>query len=399
MTIRRPFKQFRESRSLAYLLMLCLFFLSSMVVADQSTKLKNSKAFEQSKQQANQLFSKAVSSPTVPGISVAVGNQAGIIWAQGFGFSNLENNVPMTVKTKLRVGSVAKVITAAGLMRIDQKTPVDFDAPIIEFVKQWPSSHPKISLRQLTNHTSGIRHYRGEEFLSNKEYPTRVAALEIFKDDPLQFTPGSRFSYSTYAWTLVSAAMEAHDRGRNFKQIIRQEVFQPLQMNDSTFDDASPIISNRHTPYSYRDGKLINSPSVNSSYKYAGGGFLSTPSDIVKMAIAHTNTDFLPADSINQMFKPTAKENGSNFGIGWLVGWDSYLNRLNRDKTKNKKYLEMIARHENAVMHSGGSMGGVTMLILCLDHNHSAAVVKNVSGESSANVFNLALETLDLFSK
>jgi serine beta-lactamase-like protein LACTB, mitochondrial len=169
-------------------------------------------------------------------------------------------------------------------------------------------------------------------------------------------------------------------------------------MNDSTFDDAAPVISNRHTPYSYINGELINSPSVNSSYKYAGGGFLSTPSDIVKMAIAHTTNDFLPAESVENMITPTAKHSGSNFGIGWLVGWDSYLNRLNRDKVKNKKSLEMIARHKNAVMHSGGSMGGVTMLILCLEHNHSAAVVKNVNGESSANVFNLALETLDLFT-
>ena len=399
MTIRKQLTLSNIYRLRASSLFLCLSLFSGLLAADQIAGSKQTEQYKQIKQQANQLFTKVAASPTVPGISVAVGNQSGIIWAQGFGYSNLENSVPMTPKTKLRVGSVAKVITAAGLMRLDQNKPVDFDAPIRNLVKQWPKSHPDISLRQLTNHTSGIRHYRGQEFLSNTEYSSRGAALEIFKDDPLQFTPGSRFSYSTYAWTVVSAAMEAHDQKRNFKQIIRQEVFQPLQMNDSTFDDASPIISNRHTPYSYRDGKLINSPSVNSSYKYAGGGFLSTPSDIVKMAIAHTNTDFLPADSINQMFKPTAKENGSNFGIGWLVGWDSYLNRLNRDKTKNKKYLEMIARHENAVMHSGGSIGGVTMLILCLDHNHSAAVVKNVSGESSANVFNLALESLDLFAK
>lgn len=353
----------------------------------------------QAQQKANNLFSKTAASPSVPGLSVAVGNQSGILWSRGFGYSNLENKVPMTANTKLRVGSVAKVITASGLMRLNQNNSIDFDQPVSNLVKQWPSTHPKISLRQLTNHTSGVRHYRGQEFLSNKEYSSRVAALEIFKDEPLQFAPGSRFSYSTYAWTLVSAAMEAHDKKRDFKQIIQQEVFRPLQMNDSTFDDAAPIISNRHTPYSYIDGQLINSPEVNNSYKYAGGGFLSTPTDIVKMAVAHTKNSYLSADSTQQMFRPTAKESGSNFGIGWLVGWDTYLNRLNRDKVKNQKYLNMIARHKNAVMHSGGSMGGVTMLILCLDHNHSAAVVKNVSGESSANVFNLALETLDLFSE
>ncbi len=378
----------------------CLSLLTlSLVVFCQTSIADQSKEIANTKQQAIQLFSEAVSSQSVPGISVAVGNQSGIIWAQGFGYSNLENSVPMTTKTKLRVGSIAKVITSAGLMRLDRNKPIDFDAPVGNLVTQWPSTHADISLRQLTNHTSGIRHYRGKEFLSNKEYDSRLAALEIFKTDPLQFAPGSKYRYSTYAWTLVSAAMEAHDQKRNFKQIIQQEVFEPLQMSDSTFDDVAPIIANRQTPYSYVNGKLINSPQVNSSYKYAGGGFLSTPSDIVKMAVAHTTSDFLPKDSIQQLFTPTAKENGSYAGIGWFVGWQRYLNRLNRDKVKNKNYLEMINRHKNAVMHSGGSMGGVTMLILCLDHNHSAAVVKNVNGESTANVFNLALETLDLFSK
>jgi len=303
----------------------------------------------------------------------------------------------MTNKTKLRIGSVAKVITSAALMRLYEQQKIDFDVDVKSLVKSWPKNTPRINLAQLTNHTSGIRHYRGQEFLSNKEFKTTTDALAIFKNDELLFSPGSRFSYSTYAWTLVSAVMERADGQRDFKTIVNDEVLKPLNLKGTTFDDTSPIIEYRHTPYSYAGGQLFNSPAVNSSYKYAGGGFLSTPSDVVTFAMAHVEPGYLDKLSLEKMFTSTAKGRGSNFGIGWLVGFETYLSRLERDKEANKDYIRIVREHPDSVMHSGGSMGGTTMLILCLEHKHSVAVVKNVSGETSANVFKLALKTLDIF--
>ena len=191
--------------------------------------------------------------------------------------------------------------------------------------------------------------------------------------------------------------MEQADKHRDFKQIITDEVLKPIGLSNTTFDDASPIISSRHTPYSYSVGKLVNSPAVNSSYKYAGGGFLSTPSDVVKFAMAHASSGYLGKKSLNKMFTTQAKKVGSKFGVGWLIGFDTYIKRLERNKESNKSYLDMMNKHSHSVMHSGGSMGGTTMMILCLEHKHAVTVVKNVNGESSANVFKLALKTLDLF--
>ncbi|MCJ8321060.1 MAG: beta-lactamase family protein [Colwellia sp.] len=349
---------------------------------------------------AIQVFEDAVLSPSVPGISVAVADKTGIKWAKGFGFANLEHKVPMTAETKMRIGSVAKVITTAALMRLYEKGLIDFNKDIRSYVPQWPEKHKKITLKQLVSHTSGIRHYKKGEFLNNGDYKTTTDALDIFMQDELLFVPGQKFSYSTYAWTLVSAAMESAAGDVPFKSLIREQVLTPLNLSNTTFDDNDVIISNRQSSYSFNGDSLVNAPEVFSSYKYAGGGFLATPSDVSMFAIAHTNQNYLKSETLQKMFTKLklTDESDSLFGIGWMIGFDRYINKAKKDKSNGAEFISLMKQHPNSVMHSGGSMGGVTMMILCLDHNHSVTVVKNVSDEYSVNVFNLALKTLDLFT-
>jgi len=349
---------------------------------------------------ATQLYEDAVLSPSVPGINVAVADENGIKWAKGFGFANLEYKVPMSVSTKMRIGSVAKVITTAALMRLYEKNLIDFNRDIRSYVPEWPEKHKKITLTQLVSHTSGIRHYKSDEFFTNGDYKSATQALEIFKNDDLLFEPGAKFSYSTYAWTLISAAMENAASDTPFKQLIREQVFVPLKLTETTFDDNDPIILNRQSSYVFSEGKLVNAPEVFSSYKYAGGGFLATPSDVSNFAIAHTHEGYLKQATLNKMFTKQKLSDGSGnfFGIGWAIGFKPRTYNAKKDKENGAEYIALMEKHPNSVMHSGGSMGGVTMMILCLDHNHSVTVVKNVSDEDSVNIFNLALKTLDLFT-
>jgi len=341
------------------------------------------------------MFDRAVASATVPGISAAIADKDGIIWAEGFGWADLENSVPMSTQTKMRVGSVAKPLTAAALMRLYDKGKVDLDIDIKTYVPAWPDQHDSLTLRQLTSHTAGVRHYENDEFQLNKHYETVVSSLDIFKDDPLRFIPGSDFNYSTYAWTLISAAIEGADGKRDFKAIMEQEVFEPLNMKDSALDDQYEIIPNRQRPYSVDEGKLVNSPQTDHSYKWAGGGFIASSSDIARFAVAHVSGNFLKKSTVDQMFTSAKTTSGKvvDYGIGWHIGFDLYKERFKDDA----EAIRIMNEHPDSVMHSGGSMGGTTMMILCRDHGRAVTVVKNVDGDSSANQVLLALRTLDIF--
>jgi serine beta-lactamase-like protein LACTB len=179
----------------------------------------------------------------------------------------------------------------------------------------------------------------------------------LFKDDPLLFLPGTNHKYSTFAFSLIAAAMEGVDKKRNFKQIIQQEVFNPLSMQDSVFDDSADIIALRQRPYVVRDGKLLNAPQSDHSYKYAGGGFITSPSDISRFAVAHSQEGYLKKTSLDSMFNRARLNDGQSltFGIGWMIGFD---NHKNRSYYKNNVHAQsLMASFDNAVMHSGGSNG------------------------------------------
>jgi len=233
----------------------------------------------------------------------------------------------------------------------------------------------------------------------SREMVPGISVAIADKDGVVLFQPGTDSKYSTFAFSLIAAAMEGADKKRSFKQIIQQEVFTPLDMQNSVFDDQADIIPLRQRPYVVRDGKLLNAPQSDHSYKYAGGGFIATPSDISRFAVAHTHETYLQKASLDAMFSRAKIDNGKTqaFGIGWMIDFD---NHKDRSYYKNNASAQnLMANFDNVVMHSGGSNGGTTMLILCRDHQRSITVVKNVDGEHSADVFLLALEGLAMFHR
>lgn len=349
-------------------------------------------------QQIDKIFAQAVTSSTVPGISVAIADSSGIVWAKAYGLADIENQVPLTTKHKMRIGSVAKLLTAAGMMRLQEQGKLSLDAPITQYVPAWPDNHAPLTLRQLASHSSGVRHYNSrEEFLLNDTYEDVVSSLDLFKNDPLLFTPGSQVTYSTFAFSLMAAAMEHADQQRSFKQITHEEVFAPLNMQDTAFDDQAIIIPLRQRPYNAIEGKLFNAPQSDHSYKYAGGGFIASPSDISRFAVAQSQPGYLSQTSLEQLFSRATLNDGKAlpYGVAWMIDFDNFKDRSYYKD--NLKAQAMMTSLDDAVMHSGGSNGGTTMLILSRKHNSAITVVKNVDGEYSADVFLLALEALSLY--
>src|SRR3984957_17474008 len=98
-----------------------------------------------------------------PGMSIAVAVDGKVVWAEGFGFADLEQCVPVSPKTKFRIGSTSKPLTSAGLMLLYDQKRLDLDAPIQRYVPAFPTKGQVITTRELLGHLAGIRDYNAEE--------------------------------------------------------------------------------------------------------------------------------------------------------------------------------------------------------------------------------------------
>ena len=297
-----------------------------------------------------------------PGLAVAVGVNGAIVWAEGFGYADVENRVPVWPTTRFRIGSVSKPVTAAAVARLIEAGKLDLDAPVQKYVPYFPDKGAVITTRLAGGHLAGLRHYRGEEFLLNRRFNSVRESLTIFQDDPLLHPPGSRYSYSSYGWNLVSAVVEGAS-GEEFLAYMDKTVFGPLGMRHTVPDWNHRIIEHRTRFYQRtREGELQNAPAVDNSYKWAGGGFLSTVEDLVRFGSAHLRPGFLKKETLDVLFtsQKTAEGKETGYGIGWSSRRDAAGRRI--------------------VTHGGGSIGGTTQLAVYLDGGVVVAMVANLSG-------------------
>jgi CubicO group peptidase (beta-lactamase class C family) len=258
-----------------------------------------------------------------PGMSVAVAIDGKLVWAEGFGLADLEQCVPVTPKTKFRIGSTSKPLTSAGAMLLYDQKRLDLDAPIQRYVPSFPDNGQVITTRQLLGHLGGIRDYNAEESskLDRTVYHSVSESLKRFEDDPLAAPPGTKWIYSTYGYVLASAAIEGAS-GQDFLSFMHDKVFSPLGMQDTVADENDEIIPNRARWYSVMaDGSYRNTPYEDLSYKWAGGGFLSTAEDLARFGSALLKPGFLKQDTLAMIFSRQETNAGktTKYGLGWFI--------------------------------------------------------------------------------
>ena len=298
---------------------------------------------------------------SIPGLSVAVAKGSQLLWSEGFGYSDLTHQVNVTPLTGFRIGSVSKPITAAALGVLVERSALDLDAPVQDYVPSFPEKRWPVTTRQLAGHLGGIRHYQRDEFFSAVNYPDVLSGLAIFENDPLINEPGTEYFYSSYAWNLISAVVEGAS-GESFLDFMQREVFDALEMDHTVADRNRPIVANRTRFYVLDDeGEVVNAPYVDNSYKWAGGGFLSTPEDLLRFANGHRAPGYLKAETLELLFASQTLPDGTETDYG--IGWRSFSND----------------HGERIVSHGGGSVGGRTMLTLNRDNGLIVAVVANLS--------------------
>jgi len=243
----------------------------------------------------------------VPGITAAVGLDGAIVYAGGVGHAELDNRTPADGSTVLNVGSISKVITTVAIMQLLERGSVRLEHSIRQFVPAFPDKGVAISLRHILTHTSGIRHYRSGEFgpyglTEMRHFDSIDEAIAIFKDDPLLFSPGAFWSYSSHAFNLLQGGVEKAS-GMEFEDYLTAYVWEPAGMLGTQFDVPERVVHRRGRGY-VRDeaGRLVNSGYVDVSYKYASGGMLSTVSDLVRFAMAINDGTLLGPEAVARMY-------------------------------------------------------------------------------------------------
>ena len=295
----------------------------------------------------------------VAGISAAIAVDARLVWTGGFGYADLENRVPMSAATVSRIGSISKPVAAAAAMVMVDRGRLDLDAPIATYLPRYPRPHAdRITTRQLMAHTSGVRHYRGDEFMSDERYGDVTAPLAVFAADSLLFAPGTRYSYSTYGWTVVSAVTEAA-AGRPWLDVMRDEVFRPLGLLSMQAEWEDSIIPHRASYYFRADDGWLNAEDVDNSNKWAGGGLVSNAADLVNFALGLVDGRVMSAASRAESWRQQTPAGQTAYGLGWRI--------------------DDIDGHR-VVAHSGGSMGATAMLVVLPDDGIVVAVLGNTSG-------------------
>lgn len=262
-----------------------------------------------------------------PGLSIAVRKDGQMLYAKGFGFANLEEKIKMDSTIRLRTASVAKIITATALGRLASEGKLDFDAPIRNYIPYVQKNYGHLTTRQLAGHTSGLAHKPKGSKYQKKQYENVQETVMLMKA-PLLFEANSDYKYSTYAFNLLAAVIEGAS-GEKYMDYMNEAVFKPLGMLH-TFPENIETLTNKDAQvYQLKKGQLSKDKLTNASYKLAGAGFRSTPTDLVKMMDAYA-TGFISKTVIKDMFKSHQLKNGekTNVGIVWRSSIDPFNNRV-----------------------------------------------------------------------
>lgn len=320
----------------------------------------------------------------LPGVSVAAGAGGEILWAEGFGFADLEARTPVTPEHRFRIGTASTVLTAAAAGLLLEEGRLRLEEPIQTYVPEYPRKQWPVTLRHLMGHVAGLRDDGGDEAPLLARHCTRpVDAVPFFAELPLPFPPGARFRASSYGWILVSAAIE--DAAEEpFLAFLEKRVFSPLAMRD-TVPDSAPPDANRAVSYFPRfaaDPRYGPERLREVDYScYAGASaFVSTASDLVRFGLAVNRGKLLRPETVRLLQTPQQLASGEETGYG--LGWDL-------------ETVMLAGKAARVAGHDGTILGGRAASLVTLPERGLAVAV--LANTSYADTFGLAVRIAEAF--
>jgi len=247
--------------------------------------------------------------------SVKIVRNGKILLDKGYGYSNVEKKSPNNANTIFQIGSVTKQFTSTVILKLAEQGKLSVSDKLNKYFPGFTNAD-KITIENLLTHTSGIYNYTNDTAFMQHDVEkafNEQKLLDMIKDKPPGFEPGSKFSYSNSGYLLLGYIIEKVT-GKKYEQVVREQIFVPLDMRNSGFDFTHLSNENKATGYN-----SLNPPSksliVDSSVSFSAGAIYSTVEDMYKwnQAVARGNT--LKAASLQNAFTPRL----SKYGLGWGI--------------------------------------------------------------------------------
>jgi CubicO group peptidase (beta-lactamase class C family) len=255
-----------------------------------------------------------------PGLSVAVLKDGVTVYKKGFGIANLEYRIPITPKTAFQIASVSKQFTAFSILLLEQEGKLSLDDDVRKYLPEMSDYGHKITLRNLANHTSGIRDNSAlanligtseADMLSNEQ-----AVKLITSQKELNFIPGDEFEYCNSGYILLAEIVKKVS-GQSFANYVKTRIFNPLKMNNSQIvDDPETILKNR--AYSYHKYNDIYYKSI-LNHSFVGSTNLNTTAEDLCLWAMNFEKKSIGNDTIFNKMKEKGKLNNGElipYGLG-----------------------------------------------------------------------------------
>jgi len=257
-----------------------------------------------------------------PGGVLLVAKHGTVIYQNAIGKANVELDVPLSPANVFRVGSLTKQFTAVAILQLMEKGRLELNDDITKFIPDYPTHGNHVSIANLLSHTSGIKDYTDIKGLSpdiRRRKSTVTEIISLFKDEPMDFTPGAEFRYSNSNYILLGYIIEKLS-GKSYEQYIKEHIFTPLDMSHAYYDSPEKTIPNRLTGYVQRQGDtVVNADYFDPSNAYAAGALVMTAEDLFKWHMGLYRYTILKKENLEKAFTPFKLNNGqlTKYGFGW----------------------------------------------------------------------------------
>lgn len=335
-------------------------FVAVLTACLACATLPAAQSFESAGAVAQARLDAIVASGNTPGASASVAVDGRVVWKGAAGLARIEEGVAAAPETRFGLGSISKALTMAGVLRLVDGGVLDLDAPIEQYLPDFPHAGRGLTLRHIAVHQSGLSDaFETANYQTSDHYDTVDAAYRRIVAYPLEFDPSARNEYRTASFTVVARVMEAA-AGKPYLEIMREQVFEPLGLTSIVPNDPRVDLPERVRFYMTDDsGAFVRGPYYDPSFKLAGAGFIATAEDIAKFGAALAAGPFLSDRARRELITPVSLADGTP--TDWGVG------------------LQSVTWQGRRMLHiPGGGIGISTWLFVFPDDRLSVAVLTNV---------------------